>query len=106
MSAVEAEEEREQEIAAYSLQQRIDRNQQIQDTAAMPGWALICDVIKEKISAAQNRLAFGKCTSMEDYRATAAECEALIWAMNVPALVQANLSALRTQAAQDQDDDA
>ncbi len=102
MSQAEAEAAvREEELAAYALKERVQRNQLIQDTAAMPGWALICDVIKEKIAAAQHRLAFGLCKDYEEYRATAAEAEALIWAMAVPELVQQQLSELRRQEAED-----
>ncbi len=85
----------------FSLEERVYRNQRIQDTAASEGWADICDVVKEKLAAAQHRLAFGLCTSMEDYRATTAEAQALIWVLGVPALVQEKLNSLRAQRAED-----
>jgi hypothetical protein len=99
-----------EDAVAHSLQDRVYRNQRIQDVAAMGGWGDICDVIKEKLAAAQHRLAFGLCTTIEDYRSTSAEAQALAWVLTIPDLVQAKLNELRAaafedRAAQEDDDD-
>ncbi len=89
----------------------VQRCAQIQDTACTPGWPLICDVVREKLAGAQNKLAFGRCATMEDYRATVGEAQALEWVLTIPETVQGKVTELRRLAAEDreaatEDDDA